>query len=154
MRVHCVPARHFLGRGLRGRNRRLWAGWVVESQGLRFYFAGDTGYFDGFAEIRERLGPIDLAAIPIEAYLPRSMMGRIHLDPEQAVQAALDLEARQVFGMHWGTFDLADEPPEEPPGRFLAEAARLGIGDRAFVLDVGGDAELLKAGVPHQRTDR
>jgi N-acyl-phosphatidylethanolamine-hydrolysing phospholipase D len=137
LRLHCVPARHFSGRGLRDRNRRLWSGWVVESDGFSFYFAGDTGPFAGFAEIGTRLGPIDLAAIPIGAYLPRSMMGGIHLDPEQAVQSALDLGARHVFGMHWGTFDLADEPPKEPPGRFLAEAVRRGIGDRAFVLEVG-----------------
>jgi N-acyl-phosphatidylethanolamine-hydrolysing phospholipase D len=137
LRVHCVPAQHFSGRGLMDRNRRLWAGWVVEAATRRFYFAGDTGYFPGFTEIALRCGPIDLAAIPIGAYLPTEMMARIHLNPEEAVQAASDLEARQVVGMHWGTFDLSDEPLDEPPRRFLAAAAQRGLADRAFVMKVG-----------------
>ena len=137
VRVHCVPARHFSGRTLTDRNRRLWAGWVVESAANRFYFAGDTAYFPGFAEIAARVGPPDLAAIPIGAYLPAEIMARVHLNPEEAVQAALDLRTRQVVGMHFGTFDLTDEPLEEPPLRFLAEAQRKGLGDRAWVLKVG-----------------
>src|SRR5438128_2617523 len=74
VRVHCVPAQHFSGRSLTDGNRRLWAGWVVEGATRRFYHAGDTGYFAGFREIGERLGPIDLAAVPIGAYAPSAMM--------------------------------------------------------------------------------
>ena len=140
VRITCVPAKHFSGRGLTDRNRRLWAGFVVEGGTKRFYFAGDTAYFDGFAEIGRRLGPPHLAAVPIGAYLPRGLMAAIHVTPEEAVQAALDTDARRVVGMHFGTFDLADEPLDEPPRRFLAEAARQGIGDRAFVMKVGETA--------------
>lgn len=138
LRVHCVPAQHFSGRGLRDRNRRLWAGWVVQGPTRRFYHAGDTGYFGGFAEIGARLGRIDLAAIPVGAYEPSAMMRPVHLDPEEAVRATLDLGASRAVAMHWGTFDLTDEPLDEPPARFLAEAARRGLGeDRAWVLRVG-----------------
>ena len=138
VRAHCVPAQHFSGRGLTDRNRRLWAGWVVEGATRRFYHAGDTGYFGGFAEIGKRFGPIDLAAMPIGAYLPREMMGFVHVNPEEAVRAAVDVGARRVLAMHFGTFDLADEPLDEPPQRFRAEAARLGLGeDRAWVMKVG-----------------
>ncbi|HEV7501122.1 MAG TPA: MBL fold metallo-hydrolase [Vicinamibacteria bacterium] len=137
LRVHCVPSQHFSGRGLTDRNRRLWGGFVVEGPSRRFYHAGDTGYFRGFVEIGDRLGPFDLAAIPVGAYLPSAMMRPVHLDPEEAVQAALDVRATRVVAMHWGTFDLTDEPLDEPPARFLAEAARRGLGDRAWVLSVG-----------------
>lgn len=138
LRVHCVPARHFSGRSLTDRNRRLWSGWVVEGQTRRFYFAGDTAYFPGFKEIGDRLGPPDLAAIPIGAYLPEAMMKPVHLNPEEAVRGALELGTRKVLGMHFGTFDLTDEPLDEPPARFRAEALRLGLGeDRAWVLGVG-----------------
>ena len=137
MRVHCVPAQHFSGRGLTDRNRRLWAGWVVEGATRRFYHAGDTGYFAGFAEIGRRLGPIDLAAIPVGAYRPSAMMRPVHLDPEEAVQAALDLRASRALAMHFGTFDLTDEPLDEPPARFLAEAGRRGLGERAWVMRIG-----------------
>jgi N-acyl-phosphatidylethanolamine-hydrolysing phospholipase D len=137
VRVHCVPAQHFSGRGLTDRNRRLWSGFVVQGATRRFYHAGDTGYFGGFSEIAGRLGPIHLAALPIGAYLPSEMMRPIHLDPEEAWRAAVDLGAQRVLAMHFGTFDLTDEPLEEPPSRFLAEAARRGLGERAWVLRVG-----------------
>jgi N-acyl-phosphatidylethanolamine-hydrolysing phospholipase D len=136
--VHCVPARHFSGRGLFDRNRRLWAGFVVTGPTRRFYHAGDTATFDGFAEIGRRLGPIDLAAMPIGAYLPRRMMAPVHVTPEEAVQAAVRAGAKRIAAMHWGTFDLADEPLDEPPRRFRAEAERLGLSeDRAWVMKVG-----------------
>jgi N-acyl-phosphatidylethanolamine-hydrolysing phospholipase D len=137
LRVTCVPAQHFSGRTLTDRNRRLWAGWVVAGPTRRFYFAGDTAYFPGFAEIGRRLGPLHLAAVPIGAYSPREIMSPVHTTPEEGLQAALDVGAERVLGMHFGTFDLADEPLDEPPRRFLADAARRGLGDRAFVLKVG-----------------
>ena len=136
--MHCVPAQHFSGRALTDTNRRLWAGWVVEGPTRRFYHAGDTGYFDGFAEIGNRFGPIDLAAIPIGAYEPATIMRPVHLNPEEAIQAALDLHAKRVIGMHFGTFDLTDEPPDEPPLRFQVAAARRGLApEQAWTLDIG-----------------
>lgn len=137
VRIHCVPAQHFSGRSALGSNRRLWAGWVVEGPTRRFYHAGDTGYFKGFQEIGQRLGPIDLAAVPIGAYDPPSIMRFVHMNPEEAVQAAADLGAKRVIAMHFGTFDLTDEPMHEPPARFHAAAERLGFGKRAWTLDVG-----------------
>jgi N-acyl-phosphatidylethanolamine-hydrolysing phospholipase D len=135
--VTCVPARHFSGRSLTDRNRRLWAGFVVTGSERCVYHAGDSALFGGFAEIGRRCGPIDLAAIPVGAYEPATMMSPVHLNPEEAVEAALALDARRVVGMHFGTFDLADEPLDDPPRRFLAEAARRGLGERAFVMSVG-----------------
>jgi N-acyl-phosphatidylethanolamine-hydrolysing phospholipase D len=138
IRIHCVPSQHFCGRALADGNRRLWAGWVVEGPTRRFYHAGDTGYFTGFAEIGKRLGPIDLAAIPIGAYAPREIMRVVHLNPEEAVQAAIDLGATRVIGMHFGTFDLTDEPLDEPPRRFHAAAAEHGLAaDQAWTLNAG-----------------
>jgi len=135
--VTCVPARHFSGRGLTDRNRRLWAGFVVAGKARCLYHSGDTALFDGFAEIGRRVGPIDLACLPIGAYEPRAIMGPIHLNPEEAVRAALELDARAAVGMHFGTFDLSDEPLDEPPRRFLAEARARGVQERAFVMVIG-----------------
>jgi N-acyl-phosphatidylethanolamine-hydrolysing phospholipase D len=138
VRVHCVPAQHFSGRSLGGGDQRLWAGWVVVGSSRRFYHAGDTGYFDGFRTIGERLGPIDLAAMPIGAYDPAPIMRFVHVNPEEAVRAALDVRARRVIGMHWGTFDLTDEPLDEPPRRFHAAAAAAGYQpDQAWTFAVG-----------------
>ena len=136
--IHCVPAQHFSGRSLRDRLRRLWAGYVVVGPTRRFYYCGDSGYASHFKEIGRRLGPVDLAAVPIGAYLPAEMMHHVHVTPEEALQIAQDVKARRVVAMHFGTFDLADEPPDEPPQRFRAEVDRLGWNEaRAWVMKVG-----------------
>jgi N-acyl-phosphatidylethanolamine-hydrolysing phospholipase D len=125
--VHCVPARHWSRRGLFDENETLWSGWVVTGPTRRFYFAGDTGATAGFAQIGARLGPFGVAALPIGAYEPAAMMQTVHLNPEEAVTAALDARAERVVAVHWGTFDLTDELPTEPPIRFHREAARRGL---------------------------
>jgi N-acyl-phosphatidylethanolamine-hydrolysing phospholipase D len=125
--VHCVPSQHWSGRGLTDQSATLWSGWVVTGPTRRFYFAGDTGYFSGFEEIGRRLGPFGLAALPIGAYEPSAMMRPVHLNPEEALQAGLDARAVVMIGMHYGTFDLTDEPLDEPPRRFQAEAQRRGV---------------------------
>jgi len=138
VRIHCVPSQHFSGRSLIDSNKRLWAGWVVEGPTRRFYHAGDTGYFDGFAAIGKRFGSIDLAAIPIGAYAPAEVMRPVHVNPEEAIQAALDLRAERVVGMHWGTFDLTEEALDEPQWRFLSAAYKANLGDeRAWIMNVG-----------------
>ena len=138
LRLVCVSAQHFSQRTLWDGNRRLWSSWAVIGPRHRFYFGGDTGYFDGFREAGERLGPFDLAAIAIGAYLPAEIMRFTHTTPEQAVAAFQDVRARTLLGIHWGTFDLADEPLDEPPGRMLAEAQRRGIPpERAWILKMG-----------------
>jgi N-acyl-phosphatidylethanolamine-hydrolysing phospholipase D len=125
--VTCVPARHWSQRGIGDLDRTLWAGWVAVGPTHRFWFAGDTGYTRSFTEIGERLGPFDLAAIPIGAYSPPAMMQAVHVDPEEALQAGVDAHATNLLGIHYGTFDLTDEPLDEPPRRFHAAAAQRGI---------------------------
>jgi N-acyl-phosphatidylethanolamine-hydrolysing phospholipase D len=138
LRLVCVPAQHFSQRTLWDGNRRLWSSWAVIAPERRFYFSGDTGYFEGFREVGERLGPFDLAAIAIGAYVPAEIMRFVHLTPEEAVAAFQDLRGRTLLGMHWGTFDLADEPLDEPPVRMLAEVQRRGIPpERAWILKMG-----------------
>jgi N-acyl-phosphatidylethanolamine-hydrolysing phospholipase D len=140
--IHCLPAQHWSQRGLRDRRRALWSSWAVTSADRRFYFAGDSGYFDGFAAIGKALGPFDLAALPIGAYEPQAMMRPSHLDPEQAVQAGRDLAAQRLVGIHFGTFDLSDEPLDEPPRRFRAAAGAAGYAETdAFVLRIGETRE-------------
>jgi N-acyl-phosphatidylethanolamine-hydrolysing phospholipase D len=126
--VVCVPAQHWSARTLRDQDRRLWAGWAILGRDRRFYFAGDTGYYAPiFQEIGRRLGPFDLGAIPIGAYMPPAMMRFSHLTPEQALQVFTDIGARRLIAIHWGTFNLAQEPLGEPPVRVEAEGRRLSL---------------------------
>ena len=102
------------------------------------YHSGDTAYFDGFKEIGARVGGIDWACLPIGAYEPRWFMEPQHMNPEEAGQAFLDLGARAMVAMHWGTFRLTDEPIEEPPGRIRAFFGARQLDDsRLWLLDVG-----------------
>jgi N-acyl-phosphatidylethanolamine-hydrolysing phospholipase D len=136
--IHCVPTQHWSQRAVFDNDRTLWSGWAVVGASRRFYFAGDTGYFPGFAEIGRRLGPFDLAAVPIGAYAPPAMMRMHHMNPEEAVQAGLDLGGHRILGMHYGTFELTDEPLDEPPRRFHADGERRGLDlDRLWTPAVG-----------------
>ena len=112
--ITLVPAHHFSARGMLDRNRALWGGFVFTVGMQRIYFAGDTAYGPFFADIRRRLGPIDLALLPIGAYEPRWFMKAVHMNPEEAVQAHLDLQARESIGMHFGTFQLTTEGIDDP----------------------------------------
>lgn len=152
LRVRFVPAQHNSGRTLTDRNRRLWGGWVLEHAGQRFYFSGDTAYVaELFRDIRERVGPIDLAALPIGAYQPRPLMRFEHMDPAEALQAHRDLGATQSFGVHWGTFQLGDEEPFEA-ARDLQTAVQARQVPGFGLLAVGGFADVRpaegQAGVP------
>jgi len=137
--VTCVPTQHWSQRGLFDRDETLWSGWAVVGKTRRFYFAGDTGYFAGFATIGELLGPFDLAAVPIGAYEPSAMMRPFHLDPEEAVAAGLDVRGERLIGMHYGTFELTEEPIDEPSRRFRAEGVRRGIADDRVLTPAVGE---------------
>jgi N-acyl-phosphatidylethanolamine-hydrolysing phospholipase D len=118
-----TPVQHWSKRGLFDRNKSLWGGWFMQSKDLALYHAGDTGYSRDFKTTYERLGAPDYSFIPIGAYDPRWFMKDSHVNPEEAVQIALDLKTQRSFGMHWGTFILTDEPVLEPPAR-LEEALK------------------------------
>ncbi len=116
--VSIVPAYHWSSRTGRDRRMALWCGFMFSSPGGSAYFAGDTGYGNGriFQDVRRRIGRPDLALIPIGAYAPRWFMGAQHTDPDEAVRILEDLEAARAIGIHWGVFQLTDEPRDEPPG--------------------------------------
>jgi L-ascorbate metabolism protein UlaG (beta-lactamase superfamily) len=77
------------------------------------FFAGDSAYASFFRDVRQRLGPIDLALLPIGAYEPRWFMQSVHMNPAEAVQAHMDLDASESIGMHFGTFQRTTEGIDE-----------------------------------------
>jgi L-ascorbate metabolism protein UlaG (beta-lactamase superfamily) len=115
----CTPARHFSGRFL-NRNATLWASWAIIGPAHRAYFGGDTGYTKSFAEIGAEHGPFDVTLMPIGAY--NKVWPDIHMNPEEAVQAHLDVNGRLLVPIHWCTFRLAPHPWAEPIERLLAAA--------------------------------
>lgn len=115
-----TPAQHFSGRGLFDSNRTLWASWVMIDGARRIFFSGDTGYFDGFKRIGERYGPFDLTLMETGAY--NVDWPHVHMQPEQTLQAHLDLRGRWLLPIHNGTFDLAFHAWHEPFDRIMALA--------------------------------
>ncbi|WP_422381520.1 MBL fold metallo-hydrolase [Marinicellulosiphila megalodicopiae] len=103
--ITAAPAQHFSGRGLGDSNKTLWASWSVKSDQASFYFTGDSGYFGGFKEIGERLGPFDVSFIETGAY--NKLWPDVHMMPEESAQAHLDVKATFMVPIHNGTFDLS-----------------------------------------------
>ncbi|HVG77033.1 MAG TPA: MBL fold metallo-hydrolase [Patescibacteria group bacterium] len=132
-----TPAQHGSGRTLADQNERLWASWAVLGARERFFFGGDTGYTPGMAEIGRRLGPFDVAVLPIGGYSAFNVRHPNHLSPEESVQLFEDLRAKLLVPMHWGTFALNREPYREPPDRLLAEALRRGLEEQVAILSPG-----------------
>lgn len=120
-----VPAYHWSARNLGDRRFALWGGFVLNTPAGKIYCAGDTAYQDGtiFTEIRNRCGAPLAAILPIGAYDPRWFMNTQHTNPAEAMQIALDIGAQHLLGVHWATFQLTDEPWEEP-AQLLEKAMR------------------------------
>lgn len=142
----CTPAQHFSGRTPWRRNRTLWCGWSIAALDRRVLFAGDTGFHPDFAAIATRFGPFDIALLPIGAYDPRWFMRPVHMDPEEAVQAARELGVPRFVPMHWGTFLLTDEPLDEPPARARAAWRAAGLPDEGFWQLAFGETRTLENG--------
>jgi N-acyl-phosphatidylethanolamine-hydrolysing phospholipase D len=143
-----VPVQHWSKRTLWDTNKTLWGGWAIEGGGLKILHTGDLGYSRDARDIGERLGPFDVALIPIGAYAPRWFMKTMHVDPAEALQLRADLRARRAIGMHWGTFEnLTDEPLDEPPALLAAQRAAAGLAQDDFdVMKIGETRKLVPYG--------
>ena len=134
--VTLTPAKHWGARMFKDTHRGFGGYVVADAAGHRLYHSGDTAYFEGFGEIGRRLGPLDVALLPIGAYFPDSYRA-VHTSPEEALRAFVEVGAETMVPMHFGTFRLGREPIEEPPVRLMAEARRLGVEERVRVLQEG-----------------
>jgi L-ascorbate metabolism protein UlaG (beta-lactamase superfamily) len=129
-----TPCKHW-GARLFKDTHRGFGGYVIRGGGHSLYHSGDTAYFDGFTHIGKRLKP-EIALLPIGAYRPDSYRG-VHTCPEEALQGFLDLGARRMIPMHYGTFRLSQEPMEEPVQRLMAAAKLAGVASSVSVLPEG-----------------
>lgn len=114
LKIVFVPVRHWARRSLNDMNKRLWGGFVIQSDSTTIYFSGDTGYGGHFRELTELFPEIDYFIVGIGAYSPDFVMKEIHQNPSEALQGFLDSKAKYLIPMHYGTFDLTNEPPNEP----------------------------------------
>jgi len=120
-----TPARHYSGRNPLRRDRTLWSSWVVVGPSHRFFFSGDSGYFDAFSAIGATYGPFDLALVKIGAC--DVTWQDIHMSPAEAVKVARDVRTRLLLPVHWGTFNLAFHAWNAPADEVLEAATASGV---------------------------
>lgn len=122
----CTPAQHFSGRRVNDKADTLWSSWVIQSETENIFFSGDSGYGPHFKEIGAKYGPFDFAMLECGQY--NKMWPKIHMMPEEAAQAGIDVRARQIMPIHWGAFKLAMHSWTDPVERIAKKAEELDIG--------------------------
>ncbi|HEX8287614.1 MAG TPA: MBL fold metallo-hydrolase [Pyrinomonadaceae bacterium] len=136
LKITFVPVRHWCRRGLFDTNKRLWGGYVIEGAGKTIYFGGDSGYGSHYRETAEVFPEIDYFLIGIGAYKPRWFMEANHNSPEDTLKGFVDIKAKFFVPMHYGTFDLSDEPPGEPLRILKEKAVELNLSDKIKPLNI------------------
>ena len=136
VRVHFEPMHHWSARGSNDRRMALWAAFVIEAPEGKTYFVGDTGFHNGanYRAAAEKHGGFKLAILPVGAYEPRWFMEHMHQNPEEALQGHILCKAETSIAHHWGTFQLTNEPIEEPIERLAKARAHNGLPDEVFVV--------------------
>lgn len=134
LKITLTPAYHWGARVLHD-SHRGFGGFLIEYEGRCVFHCGDSAYFDGFQEIGRRAS-VEIALLPIGAYDAPTKRD-VHMNPEQALQAFIELRARTFVPMHFGTFRLSYEPLHEPPQRLIYKASELGLAERIRVLTEG-----------------
>lgn len=139
--ITALPARHFSGRWINDRFTTLWGSFAIKTPHHNIYFGADSGYYEGFKTIGEALGPFDLTLLEIGAYNQR--WADIHMGPEAAVQAHLDVGGKILLPLHWGTFALAFHTWTEPIERLLREAAKRNV---SLIVPAPGETRTVSKG--------
>jgi L-ascorbate metabolism protein UlaG (beta-lactamase superfamily) len=114
LQISFLPTRHWSRRGLSDTNASLWGAFLIESRGRKIYFGGDSGYGNHVKKVAELFGVVDYYIAGIGAFAPRWFMSPSHMHPEEVAKSSNELKPTYLIPMHYGTFDLSDEPLLEP----------------------------------------
>jgi len=144
IKMIALPAVHYSGRGLWDKNETLWCSWRIITQSGNYYFSGDTAYSPTiFKQIGKEHGPFDLSMMTIGTYGNRKYGINNHANPEEAITMGKEIKTDVSVAMHWGTVDLSEEPPWEPPERFRKASVRAGISkDKIWIMKIGETREV------------
>ena len=118
--VVCTPSQHYSNRSIDDKNNTLWASFILKNDNYQIYQSGDTGYAEHFKKIYQKYGEFDLVLLDTGQY--NNSWKEVHMNPEESVNSALDLHAKVAMPIHWGTFNLASHPWDDPGVRFTKEA--------------------------------
>lgn len=140
-----LPAIHWCKRGLFDLNDCLWGSWMLECGKSKIYFAGDSAYGEHFKKIRQAFGPIDTALLPIGPNEPRHLMAHSHVSPQEAIQAFIDLGAKNFVPIHWGTFRLGTDRFDDPINKlqeFWISRSHELVDKKLQILKFGGECTI------------
>jgi len=127
IQITALPCVHYSSRGIGDKNKTLWCAWAVTHTSGNYFFLGDSAYSPViFKNIGEKFEGFDLAFVTIGTYGNRKYGVNNHTNPEEAVTIGREIKAETLMGIHWGTIDLSEEDPWEPPERFKAAARKSG----------------------------
>jgi L-ascorbate metabolism protein UlaG (beta-lactamase superfamily) len=136
VKIFFLPARHWSRRGLFDTNKRLWGSFVIQSAAATVYFSGDSGFGSHYKELAELFPSIDYFIVGIGAYEPRWFMQPNHNAPEEVVQGFVDSKAKFLIPMHFGRFDLSNEPASEPLRLLNERASELNLSEKIKSLNI------------------
>lgn len=136
VKIYFLPVRHWSRRGIFDTNKRIWGGFVIQSKDKSIYFGGDSGYGVQYKELAENFPNLDYFVIGIGAYSPRWIMEPNHNSPDDALKAFIDSKAKTLIPVHYGTFDLSDEPPSEPLRLLKESAEKENLADKIKILQI------------------
>lgn len=136
LKISFLPTRHWARRGLFDMNRRLWGAFVIEGGGKTIYFGGDSGYGSHYRDLKEIFPNIDIFIVGIGAYEPRWFMNANHQSPEEAFRAFQESGAKTLIPMHFGRFELSDEPPGQPLNILRSEIEKSAANDDLKILQI------------------
>ncbi|MBN1291419.1 MAG: MBL fold metallo-hydrolase [Candidatus Latescibacteria bacterium] len=144
----CTPSQHNSTRRLIDHDKTLWCSWIIQGKRNNLFFAGDTGYFPGFKEIGSRFGPFNIVCLPIGAYLPRKYLEHVHMSPKDALHAYHDLQGTIFLAIHWGTFNLGNDPPDMAPKVLKEEIKKMNLDEDLFWILKHGETRIIKDSSP------
>ena len=136
--VHFLEAVHTSRRSIRDTDKTLWGSFLIDSPEGRIYFAGDSAYGTHFRAIYEKFGAPQVSLLPIGAYEPRWFIYRMHMNPDEAVRAHLDLHSENSVALHFGLIDNAGESYEAPVNDLIAARRAHGVEAARFVAPAYG----------------
>ena len=142
LNLHSVPVQHWSNRSF-NTNKTLWCGWVIKTSSFKTFFCGDTGYSKDFLTIQKKFDYMDLSLIPIGAYAPRWFMKDHHCNVKEAIQIHKDIQSKYSIAMHWGTFQLTDEPMEEPVQLLKSLYTQKSLSDKKFITMKHGETKII-----------
>ena len=142
MKILLLPSYHSSKRSIFSKNDTLWGSFSIEQKDKKVFFSCDSEYNPFYKSIGKEYGPFDYALLSVGAYKPRSVMQGNHCEPKGCLQIGIDIKAKKIIPMHWGTVLLSFEKFNDPYDKLLEEAKKLNLSEKIIKMKIGETIEI------------